>query len=165
MLVELTGVSTHTYDRCGWVNARSVYHTHTHIICLRGRTNFVRRQVLRIEFSPSKERRSKGGSSGTGGSSGYCRMRVIFLARPQDPERCTPKGVPDFESVGAAWCTAEEVEQGLLPLRGQEPKTWLPYVARGGAVFPLSVLTREGAALDAALLEGGGGSGGGGKGL
>lgn len=139
----------------------SVHSAHTHDICLRGYTNFEREQVLRIEFSPSKERRSKGSGSGsTSGSSGYCRMRVIFLARPQDLERCTPKGVPDFESVGAAWCTAEEVEQGLLPLRGQEPKTWLPYVAKGGAVFPLAVLTREGAALDAALLpEGGGGKG------
>lgn len=91
-------------------------------------------------------------------------MRVIFSARPSDPDKCTPKGTPNFESVGAAWCTAEEVERGLLPLRGQEPKIWLPYVAKGGAVFPLALLTREGAAVDAALLLGGGGDGGGGGG-
>ncbi len=73
-------------------------------------------------------------------------MRVIFLAQPKDPGSITPKGVPCYESVGAAWATVDEVQSGALPLRGQEPRVWLPYVAKGGAVFPLSLLTREGAA-------------------
>lgn len=118
-------------------------------------------QILRIEFAPQKERRStsnKPASSSTSSRSppsplaspGYCRMRVIFLARPADPESTTPKGTPCFESVGAAWASVEELE--LLPLRGQEPRVWLPYVAQGGPVYPLSLLTREGAPLAAGLV-------------
>jgi hypothetical protein len=70
-------------------------------------------------------------------------MRVIFVGRPVDGKQL-PKGKSDFESVGAAWATCEEVEKGLR-LRGSEPRVWLPYVARGqGPVYPLSLLTMEG---------------------
>ena len=82
-------------------------------------------------------------------------MRVLFLARPQDPGSVTPKGTPCYESAGAAWATVEEVQAGALPLRGQEPRVWLPYVAAGGPVYPLSLLTREGAALAPGLVGGG----------
>ena len=52
-----------------------------------------------------------------------------FLGRPVDGQQL-PKGKSDFESVGAAWATCEEVEKELR-LRGSEPKVWVPYVARG----------------------------------
>jgi hypothetical protein len=40
--------------------------------------------ILRIEFSPARQRHP------------YCRLRIIFLARPVDPEQL-PKGVPNYE--------------------------------------------------------------------
>ena len=41
-----------------------------------------------------------------------------------------------------AWVRLEELDQ--YPLRGEEVLNILQYVARGGAVFPLSLLTFEG---------------------
>ncbi len=95
--------------------------------------------ILRIEFSPSELQQQKKSSR-----TPYARMRVVFLGKPKDPLQL-PKGIADYESVGAAWATAEEVEHAL-PLRGNEPRTWIPYVAKGGPVYPLSLLTVEGTA-------------------
>jgi 8-oxo-dGTP pyrophosphatase MutT (NUDIX family) len=93
--------------------------------------------ILRIEFMPSRPLRRREGSAG------YCRMRVIYLGRPVDGQQL-PKGKSDFESVGAAWATCEEVEK-VLRLRGSEPRVWVPYVARTqGPLYPLSLLTVEG---------------------
>lgn len=75
------------------------------------------------------------------GRHGYVRMRTIFVAQPLD---CTqlPKSVPDYESVGAAWATMEEI--ATLRLRGTEPLQWCSYVAQGGPVHPLSLLDDRG---------------------
>ena len=90
--------------------------------------------ILRMEYSPKVR---------------YCRLRVVFLAEPVD-DTTLPKSIPCFESAGAVWVTAKEVAS--LPLRGDEPLKWMPYVAKGGFVAPLEMLTREGGAVSASLI-------------
>lgn len=72
-------------------------------------------------------------------------MRVIFYGRPRIEEQL-PKSIPDYESAGAVWASADEVmpHKGLR-LRGREPQEWFSYVDRGGAIYPLTLLTGEGA--------------------
>jgi phosphatase NudJ len=76
-------------------------------------------------------------------------MRVIFYGRPRNEDQL-PKSIPDYESVGAVWASANDVapESGL-PLRGREPQQWFAYVAQGGTIHPLSLLTGEGASAAA----------------
>jgi phosphatase NudJ len=81
--------------------------------------------ILRVEHTP--------GPHGA-------RLRVIFLARPADDT--PPRTTPDAESLGAAWVRLDELDG--FPLRGGEVRAWLTYVARGGMVHPLSLLTYEG---------------------
>lgn len=66
------------------------------------------------------------------------RQRVIFYAEPKDVNQ-VPKTIPDYESAGACWCSAEEILGGLR-LRGNEPKQWVEYLANEGIVHPLSLL-------------------------
>lgn len=82
--------------------------------------------ILRIEHSPHPT---------------ATRMRVIFTARPLDDR--PPKSIPDEESLGAGWFTLAEVDR--LPLRGDEVLSIFDFVERGGAVYPLDLLTWEGA--------------------
>ena len=84
--------------------------------------------ILRVECSPTPR---------------GCRMRYIFFGEPAEGEDDMAKTVPDFESVGAAWVSAEEIQ--TLPLRSDEPLEWFKYIAAGGRVHPLAVLTPEGA--------------------
>ncbi|KAJ3045670.1 hypothetical protein HDV00_007796 [Rhizophlyctis rosea] len=83
--------------------------------------------VLRSEFSPANQRHGP-------------RFRTIFYAEPKDPSQ-KPKTYPDYESAGAAYVSVEDLAD--LPLRGNEPMAWFPYIANGGAVWPLSVIGRE----------------------
>jgi phosphatase NudJ len=83
--------------------------------------------ILRVEHTPM-----------VGGSA---RLRVIFAARPADDT--APKSVPDDESLRAAWVGLDEMS--TYPLRGEEVRELCEYAARGGPVYPLSVLQREGA--------------------
>ncbi len=83
--------------------------------------------ILRIEHSPTP-------------SGGRC--RAFFIARPQDDT--PPKTVPDHESLEAAWVSLEELSR--YPLRGKEVAEIFHYVAAGGPIFPLDLLTVEGAA-------------------
>jgi 8-oxo-dGTP pyrophosphatase MutT (NUDIX family) len=69
--------------------------------------------------------------------SSYTRMRFIFYAIPVDEEQ-EPKQIPDYESIGAAWVTYDELAQ--LPLRGSEPAVWFKYVIDGGTIHPISLL-------------------------
>jgi phosphatase NudJ len=58
-------------------------------------------------------------------------IRVVFLARPTT---LTPKAkdVPDFESVGAMWITADDVmDLHENDFRGTDPVEYYPAVARG----------------------------------
>jgi phosphatase NudJ len=83
--------------------------------------------VVRVEHTPSTD--------------GTARLRVIFLAHPARPG-APLKSTPDQESLAATWVTLDQVS--ALPLRGDEVVVFLTHVARGGAVFPLSVLAAEG---------------------
>lgn len=81
------------------------------------------------------------------------RLRVIFYARPKG-QSLTLKTKPDHHSRGARWVTLEELDaisnrrRGVVPgvpdetcyLRGSEPLDWFHYVAKGGTVYPLSIL-------------------------
>lgn len=83
--------------------------------------------VLRVEHSPS--------------SDGEARLRVFFVARPASD--APPLSEPNEHSLEARWFTIEEIAE--LPLRGDEVLAVCEYVLDGGAVFPLGVLTAEGA--------------------
>jgi 8-oxo-dGTP pyrophosphatase MutT (NUDIX family) len=72
---------------------------------------------------------------------GMTRMRVIFTAKPQD--NTPPKKHPDEHSLKAAWVTLTEMES--LPLRGNEVLELFHYIANDGPIYPLKMLTREGA--------------------
>lgn len=74
---------------------------------------------------------------------------MVFYAEPTAEslrEQILPKSSPDFESVGACWCSAEDIlEPGdnKLKLRGNEPRQWVKYLLDGGSVYPLSILKEK----------------------
>jgi len=85
--------------------------------------------VLRVSYTPQNE---------------FARLRVIFVARPtHEAEKMPLKTVPDYESVSAMWVSSDGLDG--LKLYGNEAQEWFPYVARGGYVSPLEVLTPESA--------------------
>lgn len=86
--------------------------------------------VLKIEHTAHPEDTASGRAP-------YNRMRVIFAARPLDPEQ-KPKSVPDYESLGAAYVSAQDIKQ--LRLRGLEPLHWSSYLEGSGQVYPLALL-------------------------
>ena len=81
--------------------------------------------LLRLEHSPFPD---------------HARVRAIFLARPADDAPL--KNVKDEHSQGAAWVNLSTLDS--YPLRGSEVRDLFEYVARGGPVFPLALLTFEG---------------------
>jgi ADP-ribose pyrophosphatase YjhB (NUDIX family) len=83
--------------------------------------------ILRVEHSPLPD--------------GSARCRVIFVARPADDAE--PRATDD--SLGAAWVTLDDLDR--LELRGDEVRDLFHYVAGGGAIHPLSLLTVEGTPL------------------
>ncbi|KAJ3416070.1 hypothetical protein HDV05_003429 [Chytridiales sp. JEL 0842] len=82
--------------------------------------------VLRVEYTPS--------------SHGF-RLRIILYGEPKDPTQ-KPKAIPDIESAAACWVSADHIGEHI-PLRGREPATWFPYLTRGGAIWPLTLLAHE----------------------
>lgn len=84
--------------------------------------------VIRVEHSP-----------GLQGS----RVRVFFAGTPVD---FTEPG-PTEDCADARWVTLAELED--YPLRGQEVREVFEYIEGGGAVYPLSLLTVEGAPFSA----------------
>jgi ADP-ribose pyrophosphatase YjhB (NUDIX family) len=82
--------------------------------------------VLRVEHTPHDD---------------MTRVRVFYVARPADDR--PPKSVPDEHSLEARWVTLPELK--LLPLRGIEVIEIFRAVERGAPVYPLSVITPEGA--------------------
>ena len=72
---------------------------------------------------------------------GGARMRVVFVARPAGDG--APRAEPNEHSLEARWVALEEMD--ALALRGEEVRGLARYVLEGGAVYPLSVLTDEGA--------------------
>jgi len=75
----------------------------------------------------------------------HARMRVIFYARPID--NTPPKTKPDEESEGASWVSLDDLQRlnSQSKLRGHELLIWGQYLAAGGKIFPLHILTEEGA--------------------
>lgn len=69
------------------------------------------------------------------------RMRVIFVARPADDT--PPKESPDEDTLKAGWFTLAELRE--LPLRGEEVCDIFSAVENGAPIYPLSLLTIEGA--------------------
>jgi phosphatase NudJ len=84
--------------------------------------------VLRFEHSPGPD---------------GARIRVVFVGHPADDR--PPKQVPDDESLGAAWATVAELDQ--YPLRGEEVRALFAHVLAGAPIYPLGLLTYEGAPL------------------
>jgi phosphatase NudJ len=82
--------------------------------------------ILRVEHSPDV--------------GGNARLRVVFAGRPINDT--APKSVPDDESLRAAWVGLDEL--AYYPLRGDEVRELCEYAARGGPVYPLNLLQREG---------------------
>lgn len=81
--------------------------------------------LLRFEHSPQQQ---------------AARVRVVFLAEPADAT--APKSVPDDESLEAAWVSAADLAE--YPLRGDEVRELITYVAAGGSAYPVSLLQAEG---------------------
>ncbi|RLN51835.1 hypothetical protein BBJ29_002429 [Phytophthora kernoviae] len=83
--------------------------------------------LLKVEYHPKQDRNG----------SQYVRMRFVFYAEPLDCDQ-PPKSIPDYESAGATWCSADQVNS--LPLRGPEPVTFFDHIASGKPVFPLDLI-------------------------
>jgi 8-oxo-dGTP pyrophosphatase MutT (NUDIX family) len=81
--------------------------------------------ILRVEHSPSLK---------------FSRLRVVFLAEPVDDT--PPRSRPDEESLGAAWVSLTQLND--YPLRGDEVRELMEYVAAGAPVCPASFLQPEG---------------------
>ena len=71
----------------------------------------------------------------------YLRLRIIFYAEPKE-SNALPKSMPDIESVGAAWCSFDEITtmKEKKRLRSKEPYIWAKYITNGGKWHPLSLL-------------------------
>jgi phosphatase NudJ len=81
--------------------------------------------ILRVEHSPGPT---------------YTRVRVVFVAAPVD--NTPPKTAPDEESLEAAWVRLDELPH--YPLRGDEVEEVFRYVQDGGAIYPVTLIQREG---------------------
>lgn len=87
--------------------------------------------ILSVEYNPiGKDHRDQS----------FVRLRVVFYAEPSRLGLTQlPKSVPDFESAGACWCSAEEI-LSKIKLRGGEPRRWVKHLQEGGAIYPLALL-------------------------
>lgn len=83
--------------------------------------------ILRIEHRPFAD--------------GTARVRVMFVARPHDDT--PPKSIPDEESLEVRWFSLAELYK--LSLREEGVRDMLQYVANGGQIYPLDLITIEGA--------------------
>ena len=90
--------------------------------------------IIRMEYSPYAD--------------GGARQRIIFYGVPED-ENAPVKTIPDYESVRAVWVSFPEMQQMVkskkMKLRGPEPMQFYSYIHNGGTVYPMSLLTLEGA--------------------
>ena len=85
--------------------------------------------IYRVEHTPQPD--------------GSARVRVVFGAHPSDDT--PPKSRPDEESLEAGYFTLDEMH--ALSLRGPEVSTLFAQVTAGAPLYPLDVLTCEGAPL------------------
>lgn len=71
---------------------------------------------------------------------GTARVRVVFTARPKGD--ITPKAEADEHSLEAAWVILRDLEK--MSLRSDDVKQIFHYIAKGGPIYPLDLITREG---------------------
>jgi phosphatase NudJ len=83
--------------------------------------------IVRVEHTPHR--------------GGETRMRVVFTGEPAEGPVGNPTGGPD--AIDAAWVTPEEAEQ--FDLRADRLPSLFRYVAGGGRIYPLLLLTLENA--------------------
>jgi hypothetical protein len=80
----------------------------------------------------------------------FVRLRVFYFAEPVDPA-APLKTTADKESIGAEWLTLAQLQacaRGEVPgrhLRGTELLQWAEYIEGGGPIYPMSLITEEGA--------------------
>jgi 8-oxo-dGTP pyrophosphatase MutT (NUDIX family) len=86
--------------------------------------------VLRVEHTPLRFGQETG-----------ARVRIFYAAHPADDT--PPKSAPDDESLEAAWIDLDDLRG--LPLRGPDAFEALTAAAHGAPVYPLEVVTLEGA--------------------
>ena len=86
--------------------------------------------IIRVEHTPM--------------NTGDARLRVIFAASPLDDT--PPRSTPNEHTLQAAWVTLDELRK--LPVRGQDVISIFEYVVSGGAIYPLHLLTYEGAPFE-----------------
>jgi len=78
-------------------------------------------------------------------------MRVALLTAPREGADLEPKSIPDFESCGALWVQAEDLEElGAADYRSPDPPRFYPQIA-SGEMKAYSVDTDEFRALEALL--------------
>mmetsp|Transcript_56306 Transcript_56306/g.89416 ORF Transcript_56306/g.89416 Transcript_56306/m.89416 type:complete len:420 (+) Transcript_56306:58-1317(+) len=79
--------------------------------------------------------------------------RIVFLAEPSNPDNAVPKSVPDWESVGAFWVSAESVEcLARDDFRSPDPPKLFPLVA-SGQLRPHSIETDAFRQFDQLLVQ------------
>lgn len=71
---------------------------------------------------------------------GNVRLRVIFVARPED--KTPPKSQPDEHTLCAGWYSLKELDQ--LSLRGEEVREIFQYMSSGAPIYPIDLLSIEG---------------------
>jgi len=57
-------------------------------------------------------------------------------------QKSVPKTFPDYESAGAVWVSADELEDKAKALKfrsASEPLKWIPFIAKGGKPKPLCI--------------------------
>jgi phosphatase NudJ len=83
--------------------------------------------IFRVEHTPDEN--------------GTARCRFFLVAHAVEGEQL--KTTPDEHAIDRQWVRLDELSR--YPLRGSEVVEILRYVAEGGAVYPMDLLTWEGA--------------------
>lgn len=68
------------------------------------------------------------------------RLATFYAVLADEPHAAAarPKTVPCFESAGACWVSADQLDG--IPLRSERiPRTWFPHFAAGGKPLPLEL--------------------------
>lgn len=70
-----------------------------------------------------------------------CASESFLWLVPQD--KTPPKSKPDEHTLCAGWYSLKELDQ--LSLRGEEVREMFQYMASGAPIYPIDLLTIEGA--------------------
>jgi phosphatase NudJ len=73
------------------------------------------------------------------------RVRVVFVARPKDDT--PPISEPNEHALEARWVSLDELQ--YLNLRGYDVQQIFEYVSEGAPVYPLNIISYEGAPFGA----------------